>query len=283
VNIRDIIIRTARDFEAQGLASPRLDTEVLLAHVLQTDRLYLFSNPDRRLTEAEAAAFRDLAVRRCQGEPVAYLLGRKEFWSLVLEVNARVLIPRPDTEILVEEVLRVCTACVFENPAILDLGTGSGAIAVALAAELPQARIMATDLSPDAIALARRNARRHGVEQRMMFLAGDLFAPLSGKFDIIASNPPYISEVDFRRLPTGVRDYEPSMSLLAGPEGMAFHERIIAGSADALKTGGWLCLEIGASQREQVEALLRQRCCFDEICFRRDYAGFDRVAMARRT
>lgn len=281
-SIRDTIIRAAIDFEAYGLASPRLDAEVILAHILKTDRLYLYRHPDAILTEEDRSAFQSLAARRCQGEPVAYLRGSKEFWSLDFEVNKQVLIPRPDTECLVEEVLKVCSSDPSAKLRILDLGTGSGAIGIVLALELPQAHVVVTDLSPAAIAVARRNAELHCAERLMTFLTGNLFEPLSGKFDMIVSNPPYISEAAFQELPAGVREYEPISALLAGPEGTVFYEQIIAGCAEYLQEGGWLFLEIGSEQRERVESLLAVAGFLENICFRRDYNGLDRVAMARK-
>jgi release factor glutamine methyltransferase len=182
----------------------------------------------------------------------------------------------------VEEVLKVCTAGVSSNLRILDLGTGSGAIGVALALELPHAHVVATDISPGAVDVARRNARRHGVEQRMTFLVGHLFTHLSGKFDIIASNPPYICTTAYQALPMGVRGYEPASALLAGAGGTCFHEQIIAGCAEYLNGGGWLFLEIGSEQRQRVEALLAASDLFEKIRFHRDNAGLERVAAAKR-
>jgi release factor glutamine methyltransferase len=282
ITLTDCIHQAARDFGVQGLASPRLDAEVLLAHILNVDRLYLYRNPEEPLTQEAASAFQSLIARRSQGEPVAYLLNRKEFWSLIFEVNEHVLIPRPDTECLVEEVLKVCSVAATGNLRILDLGTGSGAIGVALAWELRHAHVVATDISPGALNVARRNAGRHGVEKRMTFLAGDLFAPLSEKFDIIVSNPPYIRTTAFQALPPDVRGYEPAAALLAGTDGTVFHERIIAGCSEYLNEGGWLFLEIGPEQHQRVEALLAAAAIFEESHFRRDYAGLDRVAAAKR-
>lgn len=282
MTLADCINRATRDFGERGLASPRLDAEVLLAHVLKADRVYLYRHPEEPLTQEAASAFQALAARRLRGEPVAYLLGRKEFWSLVFEVNEQVLIPRPDTECLVEEVLKAISAIGSADLRILDLGTGSGAVGVALAWELPHAHVVATDISPGAVDVARRNARRHDVEQRMTFLVGHLFTPLSGKFDIIVSNPPYISTTTFETLPVDVRGYEPASALLAGPWGAVFHEQIIAECTEYLNEGGWLFLEIGSEQRQRVEAMLKTADLFEEIRFRRDNAGLERVAAARR-
>lgn len=282
MTIGDCLHRAARDFDAQGLASPRLDAEVLLAHVLKVDRLYLYRNPEEPLSREAVSIFQSLTARHLQDEPVAYLLNRKEFWSLIFEVNEQVLIPRPDTECLVEEVLKVCSAFPTSPMRILDLGTGSGAVGIALAWELRHAHVVATDISPGALSVARRNAGHHGVERRMTFLAGDLFAPLSGKFDIIVSNPPYIPVTAFQTLPRSVRAYEPATALLAGPEGIVFHERIITGCSEYLNEGGWLFLEIGPEQRQRVETLLAVAAFFEAHHFRRDYNGLERVAAAKR-
>jgi release factor glutamine methyltransferase len=282
ITLEACIHHAATAFGEQGLASPRLDAEVLLAHVLTVDRSYLYRNPETPIGREAASVFHSLATRRLRGEPVAYLLGVKEFWSLAFEVNGQVLIPRPDTECLVEEVLEVCKVAADANLRILDLGTGSGAIGVSLAWELPQAHVVATDLSSGAVDVARRNAKRHGVEQRMTFLTGHLFAPLSGKFDIIVSNPPYISAAAFETLAVDVRGYEPASALLAGPDGTLFHEQIIAGCGEFLNEGGWLLLEIGSDQRRRVGAMLAAVNLFEDIWFRRDNAGRDRVAAARR-
>lgn len=282
MTIRSCVLAAARDFAAHGLPSAMLDAEVLMAHVLQADRVDLYRNPEIPLAQEAWLAFETLKQRRLRHEPVAYLLGRKEFWSLEFEINEQVLIPRPDTETLVEEVLKVCGNHPSGSLRILDLGTGSGAIAVVLALELPHAHIIATDLSPGAAGVARRNAIRHGVEKRVSLLVGHLFTPLSGKFDIVVSNPPYIPAAAFEKLPAGVRLYEPALALSAEPDGTAIHERIIAGCKEHLHEGGWLLMEIGSDQRQHVETLLTAADLFEQICFRRDYAGHDRVAAAKR-
>ncbi len=282
MKIRELIKRAVRDLETAGCRTPRLDAEVLLAHCLGRDRLHLYTNADTCLPETEVQRFLQVVSRRRQGEPIAYIIGRKEFWSAVFEVNRRVLIPRPETEILVEECLKVLDTVDSGHTRILDLGTGSGAIGVTLAAELKNARVFATDISAEAVAVAVRNARRAGVENRMAFLAGNLFAPLSGKFDMIVSNPPYISEAEYEDLPADVKWYEPSCALRAGPDGMDFHREIIFKSDGYLKSGGWLMLEIGSGQKEATETLFRQAGGFEAIRFRRDYAGRNRVAAARK-
>ncbi len=280
-DIRAILHRTTRDLMAYGSPSPRLDAEVLLMHLLKTDRLQLCTRPEKILTEAEAAGYARWVERRCQGEPVAYIVGEKEFWSLRFEVNREVLIPRPETECLIEEVLG-CPVPEVDDPRIIDVGTGSGAIAVALATELPAARIVATDIANGALKVARRNAVRNGVAERMEFFEGDLFASVTGHFDLIVSNPPYIPDGAYPLLPEGIRAFEPCQALIAGPDGTVFHRRIIREGANRLKAGGWIFLEIGEGQRGLVEALFAETGGYEEIRFRKDYGGIERVAVARR-
>jgi len=280
-DIRTILQRTTRDLTAGGSPSPRLDAEVLLMRFLRMDRLQLSMQPERELAGEEVAGFTRWVERRRLGEPVAYILGDKEFWSLRFEVSRGVLIPRPETECLIEEVLRFYRPP-GEGLRVLDIGTGSGAIGVVLARELPAARVAATDISPGALAVARRNALAHGVADRMEFFQGDLFAALSGDFDIICSNPPYIPEDEYDLLPAGIRNFEPPGALIAGPDGVDFHRKIIREGAHRLKAGGRIFLEIGEGQRDRVAALFREEGVYEEIGFRKDYGGIDRVASARR-
>jgi release factor glutamine methyltransferase len=280
-DIRTILRRTTQDLAACGSPSPRLDAEVLLMHFLKTDRLQLCTHSEKNLTEAEVAGYSQWVARRRRGEPVAYIVGEKEFWSLIFQVNPEVLIPRPETECLIEEVIG-CRCRAVDEPRIIDIGTGSGAIGVVLAGEIPAARVVATDISNGALEVARRNAVRHGVADRMEFLQGDLYATASGAFDIVVSNPPYIPDDAYPLLPEGIRAFEPRRALIAGPDGAAFHRRIIREGANRLKAGGWIFLEIGEGHRVLVEALFREAGFYDTIRFRKDYGGADRVAIARR-
>lgn len=281
MNIRDLLGQAAARLKISGSTSPRLDAEVLLASYLKTDRLELYKAPEKILGEADLAGFGKSLERCLNGEPVAYIVGFKEFWSLLFEVNREVLIPRPETEILVEEALQVGKKIMPPALRILEIGVGSGAISVALAKELPDARLTATDISAGALALARRNALVHGVADRIEFLCGDLFVPVAGTFDLIVSNPPYIAAEEFVQLPRGVREYEPRESLLADEQGTACHRKIIAGSGKHLRKGGWLLLEMGAGQQEIVFELLQKTGCFERIETRRDYGGVERVIKAR--
>jgi len=281
MDIRTLLHQTARALAAGGSPSPRLDAEVLLMNFLKIDRLQLCTHPERELSEEECAGFSPWVDRRRRGEPVAYITGGKEFWSLLFEVNRDVLIPRPETECLVEEVLKHYGGK-GSRLRIIDIGTGSGAIGLVLAVELPEADIVATDISPKALAVARRNAQRHGVAGRMEFMEGNLFASGSGEFDIIVSNPPYIPDQLFPLLPEGIRAFEPREALLAGPDGIAFHRSIIREGALCLKPGGRIFLEIGEGQKGLVDSLFRKEGGYTDICFRQDYGGMERVATARR-
>ena len=265
-----------------GSASPRLDAEILLAHCLGKDRLFLLTDPQHPLTTDEIVHYRYLIHRRLDSEPIAYIIGRKPFWSLVLDVDRRVLIPRPETELLVEEVLKILASSGNVTPDILDVGTGSGAIALALAASLPRARLTATDLSLDALAVACGNAKKAGLAHRVAFVAADMFEPFGGTFDIVVSNPPYIAAEDYDALPPDVRDFEPRTALWGGPRGLINYETLARDGERVLRQGGCLCLETGSDQAQTVSGMLRQSGAFDEIRCRRDYAGLDRVVLARR-
>lgn len=280
--IRDVLLEAARQFAAAGLPSPRLDAEVLLAFCLGCERLDLFKNPLYQLENREWAAFRKVVDRRLKQEPVAYLTSRKEFWSFVLEVNKSVLIPRPDTEVLVEETLAICRKMNFQEIKILDIGTGSGAVAIALAAELKGALVTATDISAAALVLAEKNARNLRLSEQIKFVQGDIFAPVDDFFDIIVSNPPYIAAEEYDRLPAGVKDYEPCEALLAGAEGLDFYRRILDEAHLHLKSNGWLLLEIGATQREKILSIAQASGRYENVSISNDYAGLPRVIKARR-
>jgi release factor glutamine methyltransferase len=282
MTIQNILNDAVYALEAAGSPSARLDAEVLLAFCLKCDRLEFLKNPDREINEDRLSEYRALVTRRLREEPVAYITGRKNFWTFTLEVSNDVLIPRPDTEIIVEEALDASRKTDAEVISILDIGTGSGAIALALAKEIPSAKVVATDISAAALTLARKNARSYNLEDRVDFLQGDLFDPVEGVFDVIVCNPPYIPEDEYRRLPAGVKDYEPRIALLAGPKGMEFYERLIDEAPGHLRKNGWLLLEIGAKQETPVCGLLGESGFYDTMAMRRDYAGHPRVIKARR-
>jgi len=282
LNVLEVLNQTTLHFQERGFSSSRLDAEVLLSTYLKTDRSGLYANFERLIADEDLNGFLSWVERRQKGEPVAYITGRKEFWSLSFEVNPEVLVPRPETEFLVEEILKVCSEMKDRETAILEIGTGSGAISVAVASDFKKAHIVATDTSIGAIKVARKNAANNGVTERISFLHGNLFEPVSGKFDIIVSNPPYISEEEFEHLPVEIRNFEPKGALLAGPDGTEFHYDLIREGGYYLKSGGWLFMEIGAGQKGAVEDMLRKNKVYDSIGFRTDYGGIERVAMAKR-
>ncbi|NBD13196.1 MULTISPECIES: peptide chain release factor N(5)-glutamine methyltransferase [Corallococcus] len=254
--IRRVLTWTTQHFEKRQVDAPRLTTEILLAHVLKTGRVRLYVDLDRPLTKDELGAFRALIERRLAGEPTNYLTGAKEFYNRPFKVDARVLIPRPETELLVEAVLH---AVPKDAPSrVLDVCTGSGCIAISVAAERPQATVLATDLSKDACALARENAQALGVGERVRVLEGDLFAPLppDATFRVVVSNPPYIDSGDIAGLSAEVRR-EPRLALDGGPDGLAALRRVIQGARRVLEPGGLLALEMGETQGSAVLELLR--------------------------
>lgn len=282
MRLNDILNEAILSFEAIGSPTPRLDAEILLALCLDCDRMEFLKNPGMSISSAQLADFQALVSRRKRWEPVAYITGRKEFWNFSLEVSRDVLIPRPDTEIIVEEALDICRKSDSPELRIADIGTGSGAIALALAQELASSFIVATDISAAALAQAKRNATALNLESRIDFRHGDLFAPVDGLFDMIISNPPYISAKDYERLPDGVKAYEPSIALLAGETGLEFYKKIMHQAVGYLQKKGWLLLEIGATQHEDICAMIHQTGLYESIAVRADYAGLPRVIKARR-
>jgi release factor glutamine methyltransferase len=246
---------TTKRFDEAGISSSRLEAQLLLAHVLKCSRMQLYTGFDKPLGEDELAGYRALIKRRLGGEPVAYLLGEQEFWALPFFVDSSVLVPRPDTETAIE-VARSLRPDRAAPCRVLDLCTGSGAIAISLAKELPAAQIVATDVSREAIAVARRNAERNQVADRVELREGDLFAAVAGeRFDLIVSNPPYIATATIDTLSPEVRR-EPRVALDGGADGLAFYDRICAHAAEHLLPGGALVLEHGFDQADAVAARL---------------------------
>jgi len=280
--IRDILNEAARHFATAGIPSPWLDAEVLLSFCLGCDRLEFFKNPLMPVDEKTRALFQKLVARRLEWEPVAYITSRKEFWSFVLEVDKFVLIPRPDTEVLVEEALNVCKQIACAEIKILDIGTGSGAVALALVKEMRHAQVVATDISAAALAIADKNAHTLGLDSQIVFRQGNLFDPVDDFFDIIVSNPPYIADAEYAKLPAGVKDYEPPEALLAGAQGLDFYRKIINEAPGHLKNNGWLLLEIGATQSASVVNIAETSGHYSDMSIRNDYAGLPRVIKARR-
>jgi release factor glutamine methyltransferase len=245
---------TARHLAERNSEFPRLDAEVLLAHALECRRIDLYTRYEELAPDVGRSRFRDLVRRRLEGCPVAYLVGRKEFFSLQFEVGPAVLIPRPESEFVVLECLRLAKP--MAEPRILDIGTGSGNIAVAVAYQHHGARVVATDISGDALALAEKNASRHGVSDRIEFKTSDLFDGLDtgDRFDFILSNPPYIAREDLDKLPVGVRQYEPRAALDGGPGGYVVFDKLVTGARSFLANGGHLIVEIGSPQEVETRA-----------------------------
>jgi release factor glutamine methyltransferase len=258
----------------------RRDAETLLLYVIERDRVYLFSHSEAELSAEQVICSNRLLDRRLSGEPIQYIIGECEFFGLPFRVTHDVLIPRPETEHLVERALEL--AANFTAPHIVDVGTGSGAIAVALAHKLPSASITAIDQSKAALAIARENAEQNGVAACIRFLDGDLLSPVyAEQFSIIVSNPPYVAERDRNTLTVEVRDYEPAMALFAGDEGLDIYRRLIPAAHAILVRGGFLALEIGYGQAEPVTALLAE-AGFQQIERTADLQGIPRVVTARR-
>lgn len=258
----------------------RRDAELLLLHVLGKNKSWLMAHSVELLSGDQSRSYSELLERRYQGEPIQYIISETEFYGLPFLITPDVLIPRPETEHLVEKVLEL--AARFPNPRIADIGAGSGCIAVVLAHKLPHAAITAVDLSGPALAIARQNAELNGVSQRIRCLQGDLLAPVEEeRFEIVVSNPPYIPEADLPTLAVEVRDYEPALALFAGNDGLDICRRLIPSAFDALIPGGFLVLEIGDGQSHAITGLL-SASGFRQIEFLPDLQSIPRVACAQR-
>lgn len=283
LRVSEILIDGARCLLAAGIESARLDAEVLLGHLLQKKREQLLTDARLPLSNDEKQMFHCLLARRIEGEPVAYITGRQEFWSKEFRITPDVLIPRPETECLVEIALKFASD--WREPLkILDLGTGSGAIAVALAGELPNAEIFATDISSAALTVAKMNAVENRVAATVRFLEGDLFGALAemrGEFHLIVSNPPYIRRDDMAGLPREVGRWEPRSALDGGIDGLDYYRRLAAESFAYLRPGGAVIIEIGADMADAVKALFSEAGAGIEVY--PDFSGRDRIVVARLT
>ena len=270
------------------IENPRLNAELLLAYSLGLNREGFYIHLRDPVGETETKAMEELVRRRLSGEPLQYILGCQEFWSIDIRVDPRVLIPRPDTELLVEQALLALSRMESErDPTVLEIGTGSGAIAIAIAREVRNAFVFASDISGEAVQTARSNAGEAGVSGRIAFIHGDLFNPfrcLAGRepFDIILSNPPYIVRSEIEHLAKEVRDFEPTLALDGGEDGIEVHRRLISHSPKYLRRGGWLLLEVGQGQAEKVSRILDMDGKFGLIEPVRDLSGIERVVRARK-
>jgi release factor glutamine methyltransferase len=286
--IRRLLEWTSGFFKRKNVDPARLSAELLLAHVLGVPRIKLYTDYERILGDAQLAQFRALVQRAAEHEPIAYLTGRAHFFNLEFEVNSDVLIPRPDSETIVENVLQLARHQPgLESPRVLDLCTGSGCIAAAIAHHLKTSTVVATEVSSSAVALAKRNIERLGMADRVSVELGDLYEPLSRivdarPFDLIVANPPYIPTTQIDALDPSVRDYEPKVALDGGLDGLSVHRRILAGAGEHLVAGGQLFVEI---QFDQGPAALQLACSCETLESPRilkDHAGHDRVLAGKR-
>ena len=276
MELRELYLKGRKSFERSGFECPGIETRAILAGSLDADPLELYAHPERRVGPERAEAFERLLRRRLAGEPLAYVTGEREFYSRLFAVTPDVLIPRPETETLAE--LAIETAGQMKNPRILDLGTGSGCLAVTVFLETRGCRVFASDVSAAALSVARKNARAHGA--RIRFVRSDLLGSFAkSSFDIIISNPPYISEAEYAELPEEISRYEPRTALLGGEDGLGYIRRIAAAATEALREGGFLLLEIGAGQAQSVEGIVRENG-FSDIRFETDIGDIRRVVKA---
>jgi release factor glutamine methyltransferase len=279
----EILNQAVEKLRLAGIDRPRTNAELLLGSVLNENKVDLYLDKDRILTSDEIEKFHQYTKERISHRPVQYIIGTVEFFGLEFKVDERVLIPRLETETLVEVVIAQLVN--KKNPKIIDLGTGSGAIAISLAKNLNSPFIYATDVSKDALDVAKGNAIKNKVENQIEFLCGDLFEPLKNKnlesqIDCVVSNPPYVSEDEFETLPREIKDYEPIVALESGKEGLFFHKKIIENSVDFLKKGGLLALEVAFGQAGKVADLIRQNENYNNIEVIKDLSGIDRVVKA---
>lgn len=272
-------------FSAHGIDSPRLTAELLLSHSLSMKRLDLYLQHDKPLGPEELARFKTLIKRRKDREPVAYITGSKGFWTLDLSVTPDVLIPRPDTECLVEAALRVLPATNPDGPLrVADLGTGSGAIILSLASERPDNLYYTVDISEKALAVARKNKTANDIKASVAFIRGNWFSPFrqGPVFDLVVSNPPYIPSDDIQGLEPEITRYEPMLALDGDRDGLACIRKILAEAPAYLKDGGWLMMETGYDQKQAVISLAESAGCYGDIDYIRDAAGHDRVVTMRK-
>lgn len=274
--IGEVLNKATAELQARGIISARLDAELLLSHALQIDRLELYRNLDKPLEAGKSKTFTDLLQRRLNFEPIAYILGRKEFWGLEFEVGPEVMVPRPETEVLLEVALQKLNKLRLHSPMIFDIGTGCGSLSVAVAREIPNCKVFATDISPTALHMAQRNAIRHKVAGQLRFFQADLFPPIEEKADLIISNPPYVAESEWDSLARDIRNYEPPQALLAGKDGLNIIRKLIKRGPQYLERGGLLIFEHSPGQLELIKALLIQDTQF-KAEFSKDYSGKVRV------
>ena len=288
MKIKELVLRTTDYLAKHNIPSPRLDAEVLLSYLLKKERIFLYLNWDSILKEHTLDIFRKLVLERSKHIPIAYLTGHKEFMSIDFEVNEKVLIPRPETEVLVEATLsRMLSGQPNREWVAIDMGTGCGNIAVTLAKN-QNIRIYASDISEDALSVSMRNAKNSRIEKSIRFLCGDLFKAFNGlnldeRIDFIVSNPPYVSSADFEKLPIDIKQFEPRIALDGGVRGMDFYPELIKGAEGFLKPHGFLIMEIGYGQMEEIKKLVSLNKAFLEPEIILDYGGIERVVICTRS
>jgi release factor glutamine methyltransferase len=283
VQLKDSLAKAIAHLNAKNVPSPRMNAELLLTFTLNSDRAYLFAHPERELTPEEQSRYEAALTERTRGVPAQYITGHQEFWGMDLIVTPAVLIPRPETEHLIEAVLELRASGVGHqasgNLRIVDVGTGSGCIALALARELPDAEIHATDISPAALEVAHANAARHQLENRVRFHQTDLLEGLPGEFDFVVSNPPYVGESEEDTVQLEVRKFEPRNAVFAGPIGTEVIARLIAQACTALRPGGWLVMEISGTIAGDVRKLLD---AWESVQMKPDLQSIPRVVVAQK-
>ena len=285
VTIAEAIHQAGERLRKAGVPAASFDAELLLRHVVGKDRAWVLAHGTETLPGEQQVSFDRAVSRREKREPLQHITGLQEFWGLEMAVSPDALIPRPETELVVETALHA--AAEESSPLIIDLCTGSGCIAVSLAKHLPGARIFATDRSAAALSVARQNAQRHGVADRIRFLEGDLFGPLGelnirGRADIITANPPYVRADDLPSLQPEVRDHEPTIALVAGPEGTEIAERIIEDAPAFLKRGGLLVMEMGMGQANQLSSMIFMNDAYEDLRLLQDLLEIERVIVAKK-
>ncbi|MBN1391710.1 MAG: peptide chain release factor N(5)-glutamine methyltransferase [Sedimentisphaerales bacterium] len=284
--IQKLLNWVAEYLQNKGVDSPRLSAELLLSNVLGLKRIELYTQFDKIVTEEQLDKLHDLVERAGKHEPIAYLAGKTEFYSLELVVTSDCMIPRPETELLVERAIEFLRSR-SRKQLVCDLCTGSGCIATAIARYFPDCRIIATDISDAALSVAAKNIDKHQLKEKVKLLCGDLFDPImpqldAGGFDLIVCNPPYVTAAEYQKLDKNVKVYEPKVALFAGDDGLDIYRRIIGKVEQFLKPDAALMLEIGCEQAQAVRKLLGKAGCFSEITIEKDFRGNDRLAIAKR-
>jgi release factor glutamine methyltransferase len=279
MTVKEAIAQATERLAQEPIGPPRMAAETLMMFALGCDRARLFAHPEQELTPEEQSRFEDAVAQRASGKPLQYITGKQEFWGLEFVVTPSVLIPRPETEHLVEAAIANVRESGSAKPRIIDVGTGSGCVALAIASELPDAEIEAVDISPAALEIAKTNAQRLGFAARVNLYESDLLASARGEYDFIVSNPPYVGRCESDKVQREVREYEPEIAVFGGEQGLDIYRRLIPQAWDKLKPGGWLLMEIGFSIEAQVKELLGE---WSDVSAVPDLQGIPRVVMARK-